>query len=456
MIRKDRVIATIAGVPVGAVLAVVILLGFRGCVLPVPQPGPGPGPAPTPVNKIGTHVVALIDDTAPSIPLALVLDDNQTRALKLAGKFSHVGITEKLAEEHGYGQLLEKAGGAPAMLILTDAGKLVHAGRFPTDRKVRDELLAKYMTTVPPPLPDTPKQYRAIDRGGPLNILTGADGSTYIDQGGQKRLLSARVNAQKFGGLPKYSDHQPVFPVNQWFEVDRSNIFGGDDHILNQGEISSCVGNGWAGTLRRSRVMWGMKDVKLSPGFVYSLINGNRDAGAIISDGIEALTETGTCTYETLQQKPFYQSQIPQSAKREAKDYRIDADGAERCDTWAETVSAVLAGRMITFGIQVGNNWGRFDQYGVCGHDRGPGNHCVAADGVKKLPDGRWVLLAYNSWGSDWGPYKNGRMLLDEKHLFGPGVQADVCAIRRPARTPNDPHKPPKYVPAAADFPLAP
>ncbi len=97
------------------------------------------------------------------------------------------------------------------------------------------------------------------------------------------------------------------------------------------------------------------------------------------------------------------------------------------------------------YGYQVGNNFERFDQYGVAGHDRGPGNHCNHADGVKLLPDGRYVLDDHNSWAANWGPFGNGRVYIDEDHLFSGGDQADCCIIEAAIDDPNDTTNPPDY-----------
>lgn len=439
--RKDRLTATIIGLVVG----IAGTLGLKGCSLPIPTPF---------VPDKGDHVVVIVDETAPSIPASIALNSPRLMALREKGKFSlvHLRETQFIAAKN-YAPLLQKAGGAPAMLVMTTGNGCVHAGRLPTDIKVLDDTLTEHVKDLPPPMAK-PGDPDVISNGEDIQLQQDAESPFIVDPSGTKRRLTYKPNAAKFKALKRYGDHMPVFPEAEWVEVNRDAVFAAksDDKvswIYDQGRYGSCVGQGNTGALRRLRFMFGMKDVKLSPTYLYSLINGNQDNGAIISDGAEAMKKYGTCTFDLVGQDKIYQRQMPSNAKTEAAQFK--ADDYYACDSWAETVSAIIAGHQVTFGNQVGNNWGRFDKYGACGHDRGPGNHCISADGLIKLGDGRWALRAYNSWGDDWGPFKNGRMYLDKEHLFGGGCQPDVIVIRRPSRRDNEPNDPPAYRPAAAD-----
>src|SRR5262249_12438947 len=150
---------------------------------------------------------------------------------------------------------------------------------------------------------------------------------------------------------------------------------------------SSCVANGWTGTMERTRVLAGMEFCHLSEGFFYSLINGGKDQGAIIGDGINASQKGGSCTAELIGESPFFKQTIGATkyakATEEAK--RFQTADCFRCGNWKEACSAIQAGYCITFGNMVGRNWTHFDKNGVCGHDSGPGNHCIAADGMVNL-----------------------------------------------------------------------
>lgn len=446
--RKDRLTATIIGLVVG----IAGTLGLKGCSLPIPTP------FNPPVSK-GEHVVIVVDDTAPSIPTGIILDCPRLRSLKAAGKCAIYGLQESDIKRKNYPPLITQAGGAPALLVLSESGDCAYAGRLPTDQAALETVLTKHVKDLPPPAPAHAWPTTVLNPGSETREALDAQGRPFVEEGGHRRFLTAKQDTKKFRSLKKYGDSFPVFPEKEWYEVNREGLFAAsnDDSvscIYDQDGHGSCVGQGWAGALRRARVLAGMKDVKLAPTYLYSLINGNQDNGAIISDGIEALTKYGTCTYKLVGQDKIYQRQMPSGAKAEALRFKLD--DAYRCDSWEETCSALLTGRyLVVFGIQVGNTWGRFDKYGVSGHDRGPGNHCIAADGLRKLDDGRWVLCAFNSWGDDWGPFKNGRVYQDKMHLFGNGDQPDVCVIRRPGRDPQEPYEPPAYKPKDAEFKLA-
>lgn len=443
-----------------ATLAAIVgtaLLCCRGCVPLCPAPV-----APDAVKPTATHCVMVLDFTAINIPQAIVADCPLSTAMKADGKLSVVGLNEigpdgKLASSN-YGPLLTKAGGAPALLFLNDepADNDVYCCRVPTDLAGYETVVKRTMLNVPAPDPKS-REYR-IDMSQSHETKLAAlpdGGGEYVDDGGNRRLLSARSDAVKFAGLPKYSEHYPVFPVSEWRDINRANIFGGKDWIEDQLQHGSCVGNGWVGALRRARVAMGMKDVRLSAPHLYSQINGGRDEGAVISDGIGALKKTGVCTFDLVPEKPgypIYTKQMPPTANEEAKDYRIDGEiGAYRCDSWAETCSALQTGLFFpVYGVMVGKNFEKFDAAGVAGHDHGPGNHCMFAEGMKKITlngKSKWVLDNVNSWGFSWGPFHNGHTYLDEMHLFGNGDQPDVCVIRLPTRRAAEPFAPPAYKP---------
>lgn len=217
----------------------------------------------------------------------------------------------------------------------------------------------------------------------------------------------------------------------------------GDNSYVAEGiGVHNCVANGWVGALMRSRVLRGYKLIKLSPGFFYSLINGGSDNGAVISDGIKAGQGVGSCLFSTVGQNPIYTRQMPATARAEAQRFRVGR--AFHCANWQQAVSAVQANLIIVYGYMVGNRFGKIDKDGFGGHDNGPGNHCNHADGFVILPSGRMGLDDVNSWATSFGD--QGRVLLDEEHLFGGGDQADVCAIESIEEDPQE-EQPPAFVP---------
>lgn len=270
----------------------------------------------------------------------------------------------------------------------------------------------------------------------------------FVESGGHKRYLGSLPSGGKMMAmLPGWkASGMPMFDQRDWFTLSRRGRGGIWDNIFDQNGHGSCVGNGWAGAAGKIRVLGGMKEVILSPAWAYSLINGNRDQGAVISDGIEAGKKSGYATFATVGQDPIYQRQMPAAAKQEADRFKLGE--AYQPESWAAVISALLTGRYIAvYGYQVGNSLENFDKNGVAGHDRGPGNHCNHSDGVALLPDGRWVLDNVNSWKKSWGPFANGRCYLDEKHLFGGGDQPDICVLEAVTDDPQEANDPPVFQP---------
>jgi hypothetical protein len=275
----------------------------------------------------------------------------------------------------------------------------------------------------------------------------------FIVVDGVKRYLTCLPPAQAKFMAPRggeFKDSHTVIPRNQWREVNNRSKFPVDKFIFDQDGIGSCVGNGSTDSLMKVRALMGMSYQRLAPGCTYSQINGGRDQGAVISDSLTALQQTGTITSQTLgsDEKPFYSRQMPSGWKTEAARFRIEE--AYHCATFDEIGSAIELGYIVVYGIQVGQNFNTFTAEGVAGQTPGPGNHCMHADGIHKLADGTWALDNCNSWGDTWGPWKNGRCYLAEKHFLY-GDQPDAYAVKTAVQDPLDPIKPPNKNVANAD-----
>lgn len=435
-IDTRQVKATVVGALASAAAMLVLFLALRGGpVVPPPQPDGK-------VDK-GRFVIALVDVKNPTISRGIVLDSPIFDALKQQGMFSRVDINEPFFKEQNYDALLTKAGGADALAVLDDDGHYAFCGRMPTDLRAVQAIIDKYVANPPAPLPHSPRP-QVLNRGGELKLRE-VNGIPSIDDAGTPRMLSARSTERAmFAELPSYGASNPIFPESEWPQLDRRNLFGSAEWILDQGNHGSCVAQSWCNALRKLRFLSGMEDVKFGPGFTYAKINGGRDQGAIISHGIKALMSYGACPFDVVGQEPIFEKNMPANAKAAALPFKLE--DAYRCDSWEELGSALATGEyLVVFGTMVGNTWGKFDKYGVCGHDPGPGNHALHADGMAVLPDKRRVLDVPNSWGYSWGPFKNGRCYLDREHLFGRGVQPDVCVLRLASRNPKDGNRPPAF-----------
>jgi hypothetical protein len=410
------------------------LTHFPGCSLPpapAPAPSPAPDPEPAPLALPGSWLIGVTDNDRRDLALAAILEDQSLASwLKTAGMSWRVFDRQAQAlHEYGYDQVLADAKLAPpAVLLLDSTGHVVRTAPAPATADALKVWIQGKTLVEPPPSGHAP--------------------SGHVRKLGYLPPSKAKLSKPQ-GGSWKDSGN-PVLPRAQWRELDRRSIFGAADWILDQDGIGECVGCGSAGALRRARVLAGMQDRKLSPGCLYAQINGGQDEGAVIADACTALQKQGTCLYTTVGIQPIYTRQQPAGWEQEAVRFRVEE--CYHCDTFDEIVSALELGYLPVYGIMVGDSYENFDRYGVAGHASGPGNHCMCADGVKHLADGRWVLDNVNSWGSAWGPDKNGRCYLDEQHFAG-GDQPDCYVIKTCTEDPQEPIKPPK--PMVKDPPKA-
>lgn len=257
---------------------------------------------------------------------------------------------------------------------------------------------------------------------------------------GTTRHLACLPPREDFGGLPRFAAANNLIPRNQWREVDLSPL---GVPILDQGQRGSCVGHGSTSAFWFSYLMAGgtVPDGGFSPTSLYAQINGGRDAGAIVSDAMEALMTTGVGLMADVPESVIYDRQVPPSAKAKYARFRV-AD-AFHCDTFDAIGSALQLGFPVSFGITLPGNFNDLDAEGVAGRGWGVlGGHCMCAYGTTRLKGGAWAIRVRNSWGTRWG--RGGNCLLVEGHF---GRDTDAFAIRADISDPQEPNKPP-VVPA--------
>jgi len=407
-------------------------LGAKGCAAPgpvPPEPVP-PNPAPVAIDLKGTFFLAVTDNSTPSQDQEIYKGDEALLSMLRASGINWYCMDKDSAEfqTSSYKSVLADDHVTPPAVVLVNQDRTKHwSTAAPKDVEGVRAWLSGLKGARPPPPEYTPEL-------------------PFVVVGGEKRYLAALPPskaklAKPKGGKWKDSGN-PTIPRAQWREISRRNLFPADQWIYDQDGIGSCVGNGSTGALRRVRYLSGMSDVRLAPGCTYAQINGGRDQGAVISDSLTALQKTGTITSKTLggDEKPFYLKQLPAGWQQEAARFKIEE--AFHCETFDEIGSALQCGFIVVYGIQVGNNFNSFTGEGVAGVSSGPGNHCMMADGMHKLSNGQWALDNVNSWGTTWGPWKNGRCYLVEGH-FQHGDQPDAYAVKTATVDPLDPHKPP-------------
>lgn len=402
---------------------------------PTPPVPPTPPPAPpTPDNVVADFVVGVVDNNNRTQAQAGILMDGELLSW-LNGRNIKWRVVAVGTEEYNTGRypgdLATAKVTAPAAICYSK-GKVIRAvsaDKVPTSDAVKTFIQGKSLAD----------EKIAYDP---------SSDELYFKDGPEKRRLN-RLSPDKASLVPlrqavRWKDAKLVLPRETWRPVSRRDVFPANQWILDQNGVGSCVGNGAAAAERKARFFMGMLDVKLSPGCLYAQINGGRDQGAVIGDSMTALLQTGTTSYATIGESPYFLHQLPAGWQSEAKRFR--AAEVYVTPTFDEMASAIQLGYVVVYGMMVGNNFESFTNEGVAGISSGQGNHCMHADGMTKLANGSWAFDNANSWGEPWGPWKNGRCYLVEGH-FSHADTRDAYAIKSATLDPQDPVKPPAAVP---------
>jgi hypothetical protein len=259
----------------------------------------------------------------------------------------------------------------------------------------------------------------------------------YIEHDGQRRILARLPPARSRSRFmaPRWASAMPVIPQSQWTEQSLEYL---QPPILDQDGHGSCVGHGAATGFMIAHLIQSQALVKFASCFIYGLINGGRDNGAVVRDAMDVLMGTGCCTEDDVPEGMIYSRQFPASAKANAAQWK--ALKCLSCPTVAEIGSALELNWPVVIGIQVGNNFGHLDNEGVSPlPGGGGGGHCMCLLGKAKSAKYGWKFRDQNSWGASWGDA--GRTYLQAGHFDRDG---DNFAIQAAKWNPADPFAPPE------------
>lgn len=233
-----------------------------------------------------------------------------------------------------------------------------------------------------------------------------------IDDAGVDRMLGTLVPAAPPSGFKLYADSgKPMFTLDTIRKFGTENDTKGRSRfdsswIMDQRSHGSCNGYAGASALSRARVRRMLPRVDLSGAYLYSLINGGRDDGSMLDDGMREV-QNGLATRETVGWDAIYPSRYDR-AKAKAEAARFKAHECYQLRTQEELFSALMADFDCVVAVHVGNSFMRLDGDGVCGGDRGPGNHAVCVDGFTVLRDGTLCADLANSWNLTFGDQGRG------------------------------------------------
>ena len=181
------------------------------------------------------------------------------------------------------------------------------------------------------------------------------------------------------------------------------------------------------------------KKIRLSPEWVYAQINGGRDGGSMLDDGMVAMLKGGMPEYTEEFYERYRMDEFSMEEQRWAKDSSEDHCFTEAYAAPTESFeqlmlslySNIAEGGVCGTAVHVGPNYMRSGV--TAGFDKGPGNHAVAAVQLHfKTPRPKSIedieMKSPQSW--DRGFANNGFTRLTSRHLYETGKYHATYCLR--------------------------
>ena len=202
--------------------------------------------------------------------------------------------------------------------------------------------------------------------------------------------------------FPEWDDAQIREAINDPNRRLGRKLFG-ERWIHNQGSVGSC--NGWAAacSYARARYLRGFTDgMQFSGSWCYSWMNGGRDNGSALEDGLVVSARHG---FAELSLCPPDQIWPHLQRRREeclASAANHKAFLPRRVGTKRGFRTALAMGFPVIVAMQFGQQSERLNSDGIAGVVRGQGNHAVLCDDILMI-SGREVYDFANSHGLGYG-----------------------------------------------------
>lgn len=238
-----------------------------------------------------------------------------------------------------------------------------------------------------------------------------------------------------------YVQDHPAFTLSPTIP-DKVDLRDHCSPVENQGSIGSCTGNALVGALeylenKDKDFEKGDQFVNLSRLFVYydeRMVEGtvDKDAGAMIADGIKTLSEYGVCT-ETIwpYDEGKFKVKPSDAAYADALTRKITAYARVNQDI--DSIKKTLAsGYPIVFGFTVydafeSESMAEFGDLSLPrANERLIGGHAVLCVGYN---DHKKRVIVRNSWGSDWG--QDGYFTMPFGYISNPSLARDFWTITK-------------------------
>lgn len=229
-----------------------------------------------------------------------------------------------------------------------------------------------------------------------------------VDVNGLVRRLGSLLPPEGF--VSSFQTFESEFPV--WDDADIRKVitdpnrtprrrYFGDYWIMDQKSHGSCNGFAIAAALSKARKLRGIfDDLLLSGAFAYSTMNGGRDQGSALENGLRNVQSIGICPADLVTWDMIYPNQQPRNAKAEAAKHKgLKCYAAQTLQGFRTGIAAGFVG---VIAIHAGSRFQRLDSRGIAGVDNGPGNHAIHCDDLAMV-GGVEVFDAVNSWNLGYG-----------------------------------------------------
>jgi len=248
-------------------------------------------------------------------------------------------------------------------------------------------------------------------------LTTRPSGHQDITFHGRTYALDRRPDSHLLRGiLPRFREAYASIPEGKWEENDQIATF--NPPLLNQIQ-NGCVGHGGSTGFTLAWLIAGLTVPAggFSPTWAYALTNGGHDDGASIGDLIHALQNSGMATNAVFPESKYMLGGAAETAARSvALKYLLD--DAYQITSHAEKGTALSMGYSIADSVMVGNDFENLDANGFVPVDRGSGNHCTAAGGLRRFK-GKVGFKHQNSWGPNFG--LSGMFFTNQDHILSQG-----------------------------------
>jgi hypothetical protein len=225
-----------------------------------------------------------------------------------------------------------------------------------------------------------------------------------------------RFTWREFGSVPK----ETLIPRSEWKglvdQIGKDSECGQLPPVTDQQDVGQCNANATISAMEYSRKIQGLPYVQLSPADLYHQINGGRDQGSLLEDGIKAAMEVGVGTVADCGSAVWKRGYKPATQEQRAK-YRVLE--AVLCPTFDHCASAVLHGFGLISGIMWYSNYEPGQDGWLPPGRGGSGGHAIFGYKLTYRNGGReWGIWHQNSWGERWG--QKGRFVIPESAYSGP------------------------------------